>query len=151
MITPLEIENKKFSKKTLNGYDPEEVDDFLDELTKDYESLYRQSTENQSEIDNLKGKLEHYSQIESTLQSTLLMAQSAADEVKKAAQKEAEQIVREAENKAKEATSDVDRQIMEKKKTLEDVQKQFDVYKAKMESLLISQLELIKEINKNDD
>ncbi len=151
MITPLEIENKKFSKKTLNGYDPEEVDDFLDELTKDYESLYRQSTENQSEIDNLKGKLEHYSQIESTLQSTLLMAQSAADEVKKAAQKEAEQIIREAENKAKEATSDVDRQIMEKKKTLEDVQKQFDVYKAKMESLLISQLELIKEINKNDD
>lgn len=151
MITPLEIENKKFSKKTLNGYDPEEVDDFLDELTKDYENLYRQSTENQSEIDNLKGKLEHYSQIESTLQSTLLMAQSAADEVKKAAQKEAEQIVREAENKAKEATSDVDRQIMEKKKTLEDVQKQFDVYKAKMESLLISQLELIKEINKNDD
>ena len=79
------------------------------------------------------------------------MAQSAADEVKKAAQKEAEQIIREAENKAKEATSDVDRQIMEKKKTLEDVQKQFDVYKAKMESLLISQLELIKEINKNDD
>ena len=151
MITPLEIENKKFSKKTLNGYDPEEVDDFLDELTKDYESLYRQSTENQSEIDNLKGKLEHYSQIESTLQSTLLMAQSAADEVKKAAQKEAEQIIREAENKAKEATSDVDRQIMEKKKTLEDVQKQFDIYKAKMESLLISQLELIKEINKNDD
>ena len=41
MITPLEIENKKFSKKTLNGYDPEEVDDFLDELTKDYESLYK--------------------------------------------------------------------------------------------------------------
>lgn len=151
MITPLEIENKKFSKKTLNGYDPEEVDDFLDELTKDYENLYRQSTENQNQIDDLKGKLEHYTQIESTLQSTLLMAQSAADEVKKAAQKEAEQIVREAENKAKEATSDVDRQIMEKKKSLEDVQKQFDVYKAKMESLLISQLELIKEINKEDD
>lgn len=151
MITPLEIENKKFSKKTLNGYDPEEVDDFLDELTKDYENLYRQSTENQNEIDDLKGKLEHYTQIESTLQSTLIMAQSAANEVKKAAQKEAEQIVREAENKAKEATSDVDRQIMDKKKSLEDVQKQFDVYKAKMESLLISQLELIKDINKNDD
>ena len=38
-----------------------------------------------------------------------------------------------------------------KKKELEDVQKQFDIYKAKMESLLISQLELIKEINKNED
>ena len=38
MITPLEIENKKFSKKTLNGYAPEEVDEFLDDLTKDYEN-----------------------------------------------------------------------------------------------------------------
>ena len=133
MITPLEIQNKKFNKKTLNGYDPEEVDDFLDE------------------IETLNSKLEHYTKIEDTLQSTLLMAQSAADEVKKAAQKEAEQTIREAENKAKEATADVDRQIMEKKKSLEDLQKQFDVYKAKMESLLISQLELIKEINKEDD
>ena len=38
-----------------------------------------------------------------------------------------------------------------KKKELTDMQKQFDIYKAKMESLLISQLELIKEINKNED
>ena len=46
MITPLEIENKKFSKKTLNGYDPEEVDEFLDDLTKDYEIIYKQVAEN---------------------------------------------------------------------------------------------------------
>ena len=41
-------------------------------------------------------------------------------------------------------------QIALKQKELEDVQKQFDVYKAKMESLLISQLELLKDINKED-
>ena len=40
------------------------------------------------------------------------------------------------------------KEIIAKKKTLEDIRKQFDVYKAKMESLLISQLELIKDINK---
>ena len=136
MITPLDIENKRFSKKTLNGYDPEEVDDFLDELTKDYSTL--------------KLKVEHYNQIESTLQNTLLMAQSAADEVKNAAQKQAEQIIREAENKAKERTENLDMQIADKRKELEDVSKQFDVYKAKMESLLISQLELLKEVNKDD-
>ena len=45
---------------------------------------------------------------------------------------------------------DLEHQIALKKKELEDVQKQFDVYKAKMESLLISQLELLKEINKDD-
>ena len=37
MITPLDIENKKFSKRAINGYNTEEVDDFLDELTVDYE------------------------------------------------------------------------------------------------------------------
>ena len=40
---------------------------------------------------------------------------------------------------------------MEKKLQLDDAKKQFDVYKAKMEALLISQLELLKEINKNDE
>ena len=40
MLTPLDIEKKKFSKK-INGYSVEEVDDFLDELTLEYERLYR--------------------------------------------------------------------------------------------------------------
>ena len=93
MITPLDIENKKFSKKTLNGYNPEEVDDFLDELMGDYEKIYRQSSEDRKQIDDLTSKLEHYNQIESTLQNTLLMAQSASDEVKKAAEKQAETIL----------------------------------------------------------
>ena len=46
--------------------------------------------------------------------------------------------------------NELDNEIIAKKKELEDVKKQFDIYKAKMESLLISQLELIKDINKED-
>jgi cell division initiation protein len=151
MITPLDIENKKFSKKAINGYNPEEVDDFLDEVIKDYESLFRQSSDNKNKIEELNSKLEHYNKIESTLQNTLVMAQSAADEVKRAAEKQAEQIIKEAENKARESTMGIEQQITDRKKELENVQKQFDVYKAKMESLLISQLELLKEINKDDN
>lgn len=151
MITPLDIENKKFSKKAINGYNPEEVDDFLDEVIKDYELLFRQSSDNKNKIEELNSKLEHYNKIESTLQNTLVMAQSAADEVKRAAEKQAEQIIKEAENKVRESTMGIEQQITDRKKELENVQKQFDVYKAKMESLLISQLELLKEINKDDN
>ena len=43
MYTPLDIENKKFAKQMVNGYNVEEVDDFLDELTIDYEKIYKQS------------------------------------------------------------------------------------------------------------
>ena len=39
MLTPLDIENKKFAKQMVNGYSVDEVDDFLDELTRDYEKL----------------------------------------------------------------------------------------------------------------
>ena len=63
----------------------------------------------------------------------------------------AEQIVSEAKGTAQEKARELDNEIVLKKKELDDIKKQFDIYKAKMESLLISQLELIKDINKQDD
>ena len=148
MYTPLDIENKKFSKQMMNGYSVEEVDDFLDELTVDYEKIYKKSTESNTKIESLMQELEKYKNIESTLQNTLIMAQSTADEIKKVAKQEADQLIREAQGKAKEATMEIEKDIAIKTKELDDLQKQFDVYKAKMESLLISQLELLKDSNK---
>ena len=148
MYTPLDIENKKFSKQMMNGYSVEEVDDFLDELTVDYEKIYKQTTESNTKIESLMQELEKYRNIESTLQNTLIMAQSTADEIKKVAKQEADQLIREAQGKAKEATMEIEKDIAIKTKELDDLQKQFDVYKAKMESLLISQLELLKDSNK---
>ena len=45
MLTPLDIENKKFQKQMMNGYNVDEVDDFLDEITVDYEKLYKENTD----------------------------------------------------------------------------------------------------------
>lgn len=149
MLTPLDIENKKFAKQMMNGYSVEEVDDFLDELTEDYEKLYKESTENKNKLDELQENVGKYKNIENTLQNTLVMAQTAAEDMKNAAKKEAEQIVNEAQTEAKQAVSELNQEITLKKKELEDLEKQLDVYKAKMESLLISQLELLKEINKD--
>jgi len=149
MITPLEIENKKFSKQMMNGYSVEEVDEFLDDLTVDYAKTYKESTELKVKVEELEKELFHYKTIESTLQNTLVMAQTAADEVKDLAKQQADQILRDAEANARKSIDELNTQILMKQKELEDIQKQFDVYKAKMESLLISQLELIKDINKD--
>lgn len=149
MYTPLDIENKKFAKQMMNGYSVEEVDNFLDELTLDYEKLYKESNENKSKISELEASLVKYKNLETTLQNTLVMAQSTADEIKKVAQQQADQIVRDAQGTAKQQAMELEQQITLKTKELEDLQKQFDVYKAKMESLLISQLELLKEVNKD--
>ena len=150
MITPLDIENKRFSKQMMNGYNVEEVDEFLDDLTSDYEKAYKDSTELRSRVDELEHSLLHYKTIEDTLQNTLVMAQSTAEEVKEVARQQAEQIIKEAEGNARKAVDDLGQEILMTKKELEDIKKQFDVYKAKMESLLISQLELLKEVNKDD-
>ena len=150
MYTPLDIENKKFAKQMMNGYSVEEVDNFLDELTLDYEKLYKESNENKGKIAELEASLEKYKNIESTLQNTLVMAQSTADEIKKVAKQEAEQIVKDAQGTARGQLMEIEQQITIKTKELEDLKKQMDVYKAKMESLLISQLELLKDVNKDD-
>ena len=151
MITPLDIENKKFSKQMMNGYSVEEVDDFLDDLTIDYTKNYKEATELKAKIEELTKSIEHYKTIEDTLQNTLLMAQTTAEDVKKVAQQQAEQIINEAKGNAKKQADQLDNEIIAKKKQLEDIKKQFDIYKAKMESLLISQLELLKDVNKEDD
>ena len=150
MITPLDIENKKFSKQMMNGYSVEEVDDFLDDLTVDYTKNYRETTELKNKIDELNKSIEHYKSIEGTLQDTLVMAQKTAEDVKNVAKQQADQIINEAKGTAEKQVNELDTEIITKKKELEDIKKQFDLYKAKMESLLISQLELIKDINKDD-
>ena len=149
MYTPLDIENKKFAKQMMNGYSVEEVDNFLDELTLDYEKLYKESNENKGKIAELEASLVKYKNLESTLQNTLVMAQSTADEIKKVAKQEAEQIVKDAQGTARGQLMEIEQQITIKTKELEDLKKQMDVYKAKMESLLISQLELLKDVNKD--
>ena len=150
MITPLDIENKKFSKQMMNGYSVEEVDEFLDELTVDYEKTYKQISELKEQVDDLEASLAHYRTIEDTLQNTLVIAQSTAEEVKEVARQQADQILKEAEINARKSVDDLGQEIVVKRKEVEDLKSQIDVYKAKMEALLISQLELLKDMNSED-
>ena len=151
MITPLDIENKRFAKQMMNGYSVEEVDDFLDDLTADYSKNYKEVSELKAKVEELNKSLEHYKNIESTLQNTLVMAQSTAEDIKKVAQQQADQITNEAKANAQKQVDALNNEIVAKTKEVEDMKKQFDIYKAKMESLLISQLELLKEVNKDDN
>lgn len=149
MLTPLDIENKRFAKQKLGGYNVDEVDDFLDELTLEYGKLYKENTELKEQKEELDSNVGKYKNIENTLQNTLVMAQKTADEITLVAKQQAEQIIKEAEFSAKSSVEELNAQILVKQKELEDLKKQFDVYKAKMESLLISQLELLKDIKED--
>ena len=150
MLTPLDIENKKFSKK-LNGYSVDEVDDFLDQVTLEYEKLYKENNEYKEEVEQARKDLEHYRNVERTLQNTLVMAQTTADDIKSMAQKQADQIIRDAQSDARRSVDDLNKQEYEMTRKIEEMKKQFEVYKAKMEALLISQLEMLQDDNKNSE
>ncbi len=150
MLTPLDIENKRFSK-TLKGYNVDEVDDFLDDLTIDYEKLYKENIELREQIEQNKKDLEHYKNVEHTLQNTLIMAQTTADDIKANAQTRAEQIVRDAQSEARRASEEITKEEFEIRKRTEELKRQFGVYKAKMEALLISQLELLQDDKKEEE
>ena len=64
MITPLDIENKKFAKQMVNGYSVNEVDDFLDEVTISYEDLsvievFNNYSDMKNYISKFKKEFEH--------------------------------------------------------------------------------------------
>ena len=151
MLTPLDIENKTFSKQIVNGYSTEEVQAFMADLLKDYERLYKENIEYKDKIDVLNQGIQHYKSIEDTLQNALVVAQGTAESVKQNAKVEADNIIKEAEINALKSVDTINKQVVEKRLQLDDTRKQFDVYKAKMEALLISQLELLKEVNKNEN
>lgn len=145
MITPLDIENKKFAKQMMNGYSVEEVDEFLDEVIVDYSKYYRESAELKAKVEDLNGRIENYKNIEETLQNTLVMAQTTAEDIKKVAEQKAERIIADAKGDAEKQITQINSEIIEGKKEFENSKKQFEIYKAKMESLLIAQLELLKD------
>jgi cell division initiation protein len=100
MITPLEIQNKQFGKK-MRGYDEDQVDEFLDRVTEDYEALYRENANLKDRVKILEDKIRHYSDMESSLQNALIMAQAAADEATRNAQEKGKLILQQAEEEAK--------------------------------------------------
>lgn len=151
MLTPLDIENKRFSKQMVNGYNVDEVDEFLDELTADYERIFKENKELKESTEELHNDVGQYKNIESTLQNTLVIAQKTADEIQTVAKQQAEQIIKDAEYQSKKKIDELNTQIMLKEKEIDDLKKQFSVYKAKMESLLISQLELIKDMTEDNE
>ena len=133
------------SGRSLKGYNVSEVDDFLDELTAEYEKLYKENIELKNKMENSQKDLEHYRNVEHTLQNTLVMAQTTAEDIKKMAQGQADQILQDAQMQARQHTEDLSRQEFELRVKIEETKKKFDMYKAKMEALLISQLELLKD------
>jgi cell division initiation protein len=141
-LTPLDIHNKEFSRR-LRGYDEDEVNEFLDQIIKDYEALIRENKELQNQLQTQTEKLGHFTNIEETLSKTIIVAQEAADEVKSNAKKEAQLIIKEAE---KNADRIINESLAKSRKVAletEELKKQASIYRMRFKTLIEAQLEML--------
>ena len=141
-LSPLDIHNKEFGRR-LRGYDEDEVNEFLDQIIKDYEAMIRDHKELQSQHQALQEKLGHFTNIEETLSKTIIVAQEAADELKNNAKKEAQLIVKEAEKNADRIINDALAKSRKVALEVEELKKQASIYRARFRALEETQLDLL--------
>ena len=94
MFTPQQIDQISFSKAKFGGYNMEQVDEFLEPLTEDYVTLYKENALLKSKMRVLVGKLEEYRKNETAMKEAVANAQATCDKM-----------VREAEAKCAEMLS----------------------------------------------
>jgi cell division initiation protein len=138
-ITPNEISNKDF-KKVFRGYDMDEVDEFLDQLVEDYEKLFKENINLKENVKVIEEKLEHYSNIETTLQNTLLLAQTTADQVKENSRRELELHIKETDEQANKIIKEAETKTAEIHMEYEKVKQDFLTFKTRFVALLEAQI-----------
>ncbi|GAB2702741.1 DivIVA domain-containing protein [Paenibacillus thermoaerophilus] len=141
-LTPLDIHNKEFSRR-LRGYDEDEVNEFLDQIIKDYEALIRENKELGNQVAALQERLNHFANIEETLSKTIIVAQEAADEVKNNAKKEAQLILKEAEKNADRIINESLAKARKIAIEIEELKKQASIFRVRFKALIEAQVELL--------
>ncbi len=150
MITPLDIENRVFKKKIF-GYDELDVEEFLTKIVEDYEQLYRENIELKDKVAALNEGIQQYKSMEETLQNTLIVAQNTGEDIKNNAHSKAENIIKEAEIKAAKIIDGAEEEIKKMTYRYEQIKRNINVFKAKAESMLYSQLEIFKDFNSENE
>ncbi len=148
-LTPLDIKKQEF-KKAMRGYDPIEVETFLEMVAEEYEAVIREKNSLQDEALKLKTQLRDYQNVEKALQDTLMTAQQSIAESRQNSQRQANLIVREAEIKAEKILEDAKIKLAELKNELVLVKSQKESFARRLRHLLTSQIDLIDVLESDD-
>jgi len=150
MLTPLDIHNKEF-KKGMLGYSQDEVDAFLDKVEEDYEKLCKENVDLKNRINILQEKLNHYKNMEDTIQNALVVAQTTAQDVVSSSYKKGEVIFNEAEHRAKILVEQANAEVVKINEQFNQIKKQMEIFKTRFRTLLHAQLESMEVESEQND
>jgi cell division initiation protein len=148
-LTPLEIKKQRFKTK-VRGFDPLEVEAFLEMVSDEYETVLNERNRFSDEISKLKTQLRDYQQVEKTLQETLMNAQENVNQARENSKREAQIIVREAELKSERILDDAREKLDKMKNEYSILKAQKESFAKRLKHLLQSQIELIQVLEMDD-
>ena len=151
MLTPQQIEQISFSRATFGGYDMQSVDEFLEPLTEDYVTLYKENALLKSKMRVLVTKLEEYRENEASMKDAIVNAQKTCDMMVKDAEAKCTQMLSDANMAAAENAKNASALIAEEDARVEDAKKAAAAKIEQIEEQLkscIQALERIKEANR---
>ena len=168
MMTPQEVAASTFPKATLGGYNMAAVDVFLDKLTEDYTTLYKENATLKAKIKTLVDKMEEYHAMEETMRSTLLTAQKMATNMINEAEEKRATLISDAEADARvrmrelvadvaaeerrlaAVHEDIDRQIALEQERLVVAQRELAAFVNGAKALCTRQMEMLERLNELD-
>lgn len=145
MITPIDIQNKDFAKK-LKGYDCDEVDDFLDEIIKDYGALLKENQALKGRVAMLTRTIDNYKSIEESMTKSVEMAKQTAHDIKENAKAEAQMLLNNAKLDATRLAKQIDDEHIKRHQEILRVKSQTDMFKERVKSLCDSMTKMLDDI-----
>lgn len=142
-FTPNEIKSKTFTT-VKNGFEPTEVESYLDQLSTEIERLKEDKKQLEKVIEDKETNIQSYKDVHQSVSDALVQAQQAGEETKAAATKDAEATVAKAQAQANQIVNDA----IEKSRRLsfqtEDMKRQSKIFRSRFRMLVEAQLDLLK-------
>ena len=145
MLTPQEVSARSFTKTMMGGYNMTMVDEFLDELTDNYTSLYKENASLKAKMKVLVEKVEEYRATEDSMRATLLTAQRMADAIDTEAEETRDGILKQAEAAAREKLDGYRREAEQYSKRLQQGQEEIRRFVAESRALCEKELQFLEE------
>ena len=132
---------------TINGYDKIEVNAFVEEVTKEYEKVLEKLRQSEIENKSLRDRVEYYKNLESTLNTAVLVAEDSSNQIKKIAKEEAKLIIDQAKKNASHIINDA---LIKAEKTeieADQLRRSLKIYKSRIKATIEEQLTMVDDVD----
>lgn len=148
MLTPQEVSEHAFAKASFGGYNMAMVDEFLDVLTADYTTLYKENATLKAKMKVLVDKVEEYRSTEDAMRKALLTAQKMADEMVAQAESKKAEMLKDAEAQAKARMAELQQGLRDEQLRLTAAQNATAAYVSKLKELYQHEMDYLNGLSK---